>query len=423
MKKYAVIGGGPAGAVAAETLRKLDEESEMTVVTDERYPFYRREHIAGLISGDETEEGLFEKGKDFYERIDARLVTGRVIGVFTGKNQLALSDGSRIGYDSLLIASGAKPVLLHSQGAELEGVSTLYTLDVVKKVSNLVTQANKVLVVGGGTVAMKLVPMLRRIGLNVWLIEKADRLWPAMFDKKASEIVENRLKHEGVEVLLNEEVIELKGGYGKIESVSLKSQRTLPCDLLLLTMGIQPNIDFLNGSGIEVDLGVVVDRHLRTNIANIYAAGDVAQVPDPLYEAPVLHPTWAYAEEQGEIAAYNMAGLEREYQGAVPLFSLSLYGIGIVTAGITQPQANFQELSRFSPYEGLYRKFVLRGNRLVGAILIGKGLDRKLLKPRVKKVLLNMADVGTTKADLLKEDFDFGLLVKQAENSLTPSSV
>ena len=411
MKKYAIIGNGPAGAVAAETLRKLDDESEITVVTSEPCSFYRREHIAGLISGDETEERLFEKGKDFYVKIGAELVTGRVIQVSSEKNQLTLDDRSSIRYDSLLIASGAKPISVPWPGMQLDGISTLYTLDDAKKVSKLVKEATDVLVIGGGTIAMKAVPILRGIGLKVSLIEKADRLWPAMFDKKASEIVENSLEEGGAEVLLNEEVVELEGKDGKIQSVRLKSQQTLRCDLFLITMGIRPNIDFLEGSGISVDQGVLVDHHLRTNVANVYAAGDVAQAPDPLFQAPVLHPTWGYAEEQGEIAAHNMAGVEREYQGAVPLFSMNVYDIGIVTAGVTQLRTNFEELSRFSLHESLYRKFLLQANRLLGLILMGKRLDRKLLKPQAKKAVLNMVDAGNSKTDLLKEGFDFNLLL------------
>lgn len=413
MKKYVIIGAGPAGAKAAETLRRLDEESRITVVTTERYPFYKRERIAGLISGEETEEGLFEKGRDFFEENGAVLLTDRVTQVSSEKNQLTLGGGSTINYDSLLVASGGKPILPNWPGIQFGGISTLYTLDDAKKVSKLVEEATNALVIGGGTIAMKVVPILRKLGLKVTLVEKASHLWPRTFDKKASEIVENSLGEGGAEVLLNEEGVELQGKDGKIRSVSLKSQRTLPCDLFLVTMGMQPRIDFLRGSGIALDLGVLVDHRLRTNVRNIYAAGDVAQAPDVLLRVPALHPTWAHAEEQGEIAAHNMAGVETEYEGAVPLFSVGVYGIGVVTAGITQPQPTFDEVSRFSPHESSYRKFVLQDNRLVGALVIGKGLDRKSLKRQLKKAVLNMVDVGTTKNDLLREDFEFNLLLKE----------
>jgi len=413
MKKYVIIGSGPAGATAAETIRKLDEKCKITVVTDEGYPFYKREHIAGLISGDETEEGLFERGKDFYEKIGAELIVGRVIQLSPRKNQLVLDNSSIIHYDSLLIASGGKPIKPPWPGVQLDGISTLYTLDDAKKVTKLVEEAKSAVIIGAGTIAMKAVPILRKTGLKVSLVEKADRLWPTMFDKRASEVVEHRIKEDGAEIILNEEVSEFTGAKDNVQTVRLKSQRTLTCDLVLLTMGIRPSVDFLKESGIQLDRGVVVNQHLQTNVPNVYAAGDVAQVPDPLFQVSALHPNWSYAEEQGEIAAYNMAGVEREYDGAVALFSMDVYDLGIVTAGITQTQGNFEELSRFSLHESLYRKLVLQGNRLVGAILIGKRLNRKLLKPQVKKAVMKTVDVKNYKADLLKEDFDFNIILKQ----------
>lgn len=167
---------------------------------------------------------------------------------------------------------------------------------------------------------------------------------------------------------------------------------------------------------IKLDRGVLVDKHLRTNIPDVYAAGDVAQVPDPLFKTHTLHPTWGYAEEQGEIAAYNMAGFEKDYEGAIPLFSMDVYNLGIVTAGITQPQGNFEELSRLSFHESLYRKFILQENRLIGALVIGKGLNRKLLKPLVKKAVLNMIKVDEhIKTDLLRKDFDFASVLSSYE--------
>jgi len=385
----------------------------MTVVTAEAYPYYKRERIAGLISGDETEESLFEKGKDFYQKIRAELVSRRVTGVSTEKNQLILDDDSTIDYDSLLIASGGKPIPLRSQGAELEGISALYTIDDAKRISKLVKEATNIVVVGGGTIAMKVVPIFRRIGLKATLVEKADGLWPTALDKKASEILESNLREDGAEVVLNEEIAELQGKGGRIQSVSLKSQRRLPCDLLLLTTGMRPSVDFLKRSAIRHDLGVPVDHHMRTNIPNVYAAGDVAQVPDPLLQAPALHPTWDYAEEQGEIAANNMVGVATEYEGAVPLFSLGLYDIGVLAAGISQPQADFEELSAFSPQASSYRRFLLQRGRLVGVTLIGKGLGTKTLKPQLKKALLKTVDVGASKTDLLKENFDFSSLLKE----------
>jgi NAD(P)H-nitrite reductase large subunit len=233
-----------------------------------------------------------------------------------------------------------------------------------------------------------------------------------MFDNKASSIVEKTIKENGTEILFNDEVIKFNGSNRKVNQVLLKSHHTISCDLVIVIIGIRPNIDFLKDSMITHDGGVFVDQYLRTNIPNVYAAGDVAQVPDPLFQKPTLHPTWGYAKEQGEIAAYNMAGFEKEYEGAVPLFSFNIHDLGVVTAGITRPHGNFEILSRFSLQEGIYRKFVLNENKLIGALIIGKKINRKQLKPLLKKAILKMVDVSARKTELLKDDFDFNSILK-----------
>lgn len=164
MKQYLIIGGGPAGTTAAETLRKLDADGKITIISDEGYSFYKREHIAGLISNDRTEAELFTKGKDFYKSIKVDFVKDHVSEVSVKENQIVLGNGSVFRYDSLLIASGGKPIVPSWPGIQLEGVSTLYTLDDAKKVTKLAKEARSVVVVGGGTIAMKVIPLLRKMG-------------------------------------------------------------------------------------------------------------------------------------------------------------------------------------------------------------------------------------------------------------------
>ena len=185
MRKYVIIGNGAAGATAAETIRKSDPHGVVIIVTDEEYPFYRREHIHHLISGEETEESLLEKGVDFHRKIGAELVNDQVIRVSSDENRLFLKRGSPIDYDVLLIASGGTPALPPWPNIQLEGISTLHTLDEAKKVSQWVREARTAVIVGAGTIAMKVAPQLRKMGLRVVLVEISDRLWPTMFDRRA----------------------------------------------------------------------------------------------------------------------------------------------------------------------------------------------------------------------------------------------
>lgn len=397
MKRYLIIGSGPAGATATETLWKLDGKEDITVISDEGYPYYRREHLARLISGDKSEEELFEKGKDFYKKMGVNFVGGTVLKVSSEQNQVTLTDGRTLDYDSLLIATGGKPIVPPWRGIQLEGVSTFYNLDDARRVTRLARKAKNVAVIGGGTIALKMIPHLRKIGINVSVVEKADRLWSETLDNKASKIIEERLRREGTELWFNEEVVELEGENARIKSVVLKNGQKLPCDLAIITVGIRPSIAFLEGSGVKTERGVLADQYLRTSIPNIFAAGDVTQTFDPILSEPRLHPSWSYAEEQGEIVAHNMAGSEREVQGVINLFSMGVYDLDIVTAGVTRSDQSFEELSRLSFHENVYRKFLLRENKLIGALIIGKNLNRSLLKQQIRQTILKNAELVLTK--------------------------
>ena len=158
MKRYLIIGSGPAGATATETLRKLDGRGEITVISDEGYPYYRREHLARLISGDKSEEELFEKGKDFYMKMGVNFVGGTLLKVSSKQNQVTLTDGRTLDYDSLLIATGGKPIVPPWKGIQLEGVSTFYTLDDARRMTRLARKAKNVVIIGGGTIALRDTP-------------------------------------------------------------------------------------------------------------------------------------------------------------------------------------------------------------------------------------------------------------------------
>jgi len=199
----------------------------------------------------------------------------------------------------------------------------------------------------------------------------------------------------------------------------LRNQQEIPCDLVIITIGMKPNIDFLKNSGILLDKGVIVDKFMRTNISNIYAAGDVAQTEDPLFDTPILHPTWGNAKKQGKIAAKNMIGNMTEYKGTIPIQTIKILGFRAISAGIAHSKNNFDEISWISFQNGFCRKFVINNNRLVGALLLGKDLNKKKLKPLIKKAVFNMVDVSRYKTKLLDEDFDLNKIITNKNHDLS----
>ncbi len=324
-----------------------------------------------------------------------------------------MNDETIINYDFLLIASGGSPYLLPWRGVDLDGVSTLYRLEEAKKVAKQACDAKDVVIIGGGSTAMKAIQNFKKIGLNISIIEKSSHLWPVGFDRKIARIVEKKIKENGIQIYLNEEVLEFKGENKKLTSVVLKSGREFPADLAVITIGIKPNIDFLIDSDINIDKGILVDMYMRTNIPNIFAAGDIAQIYDPIYEIPILHPTWENAKRQGKIAAKNLTGGTMKYKGTISIQTIKIFGFTAIAVGITHSKKNFDEISWVSFEKELCRKFILRNNHLIGVLILGKEIDKKVLKSLLKKAVSKKVNIARFRTFLLEENFDFNTIFNE----------
>ncbi len=385
----------------------MDSSGEISIISNEDYHFYKRSKIINLISASCSEDDLFLKNKKVYDDNSLKFIYDHVLKVNPGKKQILLKSGSNLNYDYLLIASGGSPIMIPWKGVDLEGVNTLYQLDDAKKVGEQVSNAKHVVIIGGGSIAMKAVSNFKKIGLDISIIEKSSHLWPIGFDRKVARIVEKKIKENGVHIYLNEEIVEFKGEEKKLTSVRLKSGKELPADIAVITIGMRPNIEFLLDSSIKVDKGVLVDMNMKTNNPNIFAAGDVAQIYDPLYDCPKLHPTWGNAKKQGKIAAVNMTGGDVKYKGTISIQSIKIFGFTAIAVGITHSKKNYDEISWVSFEKELCRKFILKDGYLVGALILGKNIDKKLLKPRLKEAVFNQLKLNKYKDLLFEEDIQF----------------
>ena len=415
VKKYVIIGGGPAGAVAAEKLRLLDPLSSISLVSTENYAFYKRKKIINLISSSCSVEDLFAKGDDFYEKLNINFYHGKVIKVDPDENQVILEDNSKLSYDFLLIASGGSPISLPLEGADLEGINTIYTIEDAKKVIEQVCNAKNAVIIGGGSIAMKLVKNFLKIGLKITIIEKSSHLWPIGFDRKISRIFEKEFIDRNIDLHFNDEVLKFNGKDGKLNSVTLKSSQEIPSDIAIITIGIRPNIDFLEGTKIVLEKGIIVDKFLRTSIPNIFAAGDVAQIEDPLYRKPMLHPTWQNAKKQGKIAAENMIGQNIGYKGTIPIQTIKGFGFQAIAAGITHSKKNYDEISYLSFQNKFCRKFVIDKDKLIGALILGRNINKKKIKPLIQKAVFKKANIKQYKSEMLNDNFDFNNLLEQTQ--------
>jgi len=394
-------------------LRGLDPKGEVSIISNENYQFYKRSKIISLVSANCSEDDLFLKGKTLYDEHNINFIHGHVDRVLPNSKQVLLKDGKIYSYDFLLIATGGSPLVFPWKGIDLKNVSTLYNLDDAKTVAEQVGKAKKVVVIGGGSIAMKVIQNFKKLGLEISIVEKSSHLWPIGFDRKIARIVEKRIKENGIQIYLNEEVVEFRGDNEKLTHVILKSGYEIAADIAIITIGTKPNIDFLNDTYVKVDQGVIVDSNLRTSVPSIFAAGDVAQIYDPLYNIPMLHTTWGNAKKQGRIAAINMTGGNMKYKGVIPIQTIKIFGFKAIAVGITHSKKNYDEISWVSFEKEQCRKFVLRNNKLIGALVLGKDINKKILKSLLKKVVSKQVDMSHISSQFFEENLDFETLFNE----------
>jgi len=234
-------------------------------------------------------------------------------------------------------------------------------------------------VVGGGLIGLKTTEALMARSIRVTVVELADRILSISFDRTASRLAETILRREGAEIRTGTSVEEIVGKDGRVDHAVLRDGDRVTCDLVVFAIGVRPNIGLIpQGAGIKVNRGIVVDRQMRTSAPHVYAAGDCSEAYDMLLGINRPIAIWPNAYAQGYVAGYNMAGAEKEYAGGFPMNSVEVCGVPTISVGLTDPQEDkesYEVMDYCDRETPVYKKLVLRGNRLVGAICVGN-IDR-----------------------------------------------
>ncbi|MGC9003989.1 MAG: NAD(P)/FAD-dependent oxidoreductase [bacterium] len=402
MNRYLIIGSGPAALSAIEMIRKRDLTSEILLLSEEPYPPYSRPLISYLLAGKIEEERVFYKGKDFYEKNNVKALLGeRAVELDTKEGVVRTSGGKAFAFDKLLIATGGKPIVPSIEGRELKGIFTFTKLDDVKGIGRYLgeEEVEKAVVIGGGLIGLKAMEALMEWGLKITIVELADRILGLTLDRKASSIVRSELERNGVRVITGNTAQELRGR-GRIEEVMLRSGEVIPADILIFAIGVRPAVEFLSDSGIAVGRGVIVNEKMETNIPNIYAAGDVAEINNILTNSKQVIAIWPNASEGGIVAGANMLGEEMVFRGGFPMNSVEICGIPTISMGITEPEGNDCEVL-IKEENGAYKKIVIREGKIIGAVFVGDiervGIYCGLMKEGM--------DVSSFKDRLLEDDF------------------
>lgn len=307
MTRYVIIGAGVTAIAAGEAIRGLDARAEITLICDDPSGYYSRPGLAYFLSGEVQEKQLFPYQAADYQPLAASFVHAQATRIFPAEKRVELNTAASISYDRLLIATGAQSVPLPTAGANLDGV---YKLDHLQDARQLIASAKRgrtAVVTGGGITALELAEGLAARHVQVHYVLRGERYWPGVLDPSESKMIEDRLRREGIRLHHRLEVTEIMGQQGKVSGVKLSSGEQLRCDLLAYAIGIAPRIALAQQAGITCERGILVDQYLQTNLPDIYAAGDVAQVYDPASGKYVLDSLWPLAREQGRAAGRNMA--------------------------------------------------------------------------------------------------------------------
>lgn len=389
--KHLIIGAGPSGVIAAETLRKLQPEASVTIVGDEAEPPYSRMALPYLLIRKVGEEGTYlRKNAGHYDRLRIDVKRDRVTGVDTTGRKVQLAGGGALAYDKLLLATGSRPVSPPIPGMALPGIYPCWTLTDARHIARGAVPGAKVVLMGAGFIGCIILEALAKRGVDLTVVEMADRMVPRMMNNIAGNLIKRWCEQKGVHVHTSTRVVAIEPGTGgRRFAVRLDGGTVLAADLIISATGVKPNVEFLEGSGVKTDHGILIDRQMQTSNPDVYAAGDVAQGLDfstGEYSVQAIQPT---AADHGQLAARNMGGRRGAiHRGSVNMNVLDTLGLISSSFGLWMGAKDGESTELCDPGRYRYLNLQFEDDVLVGATSLGLtehvGVLRGLIQTRTR---------------------------------------
>lgn len=371
MKKYLIIGNGVSGTTAAEFIRKQDIKGKITIVTEEALPFYYRIRLNEYISADISEQTLAAKKQQWFKDndIDLKLRT-RIVEAEPQQKVVVSENNQKFYYDLLLIATGSHSFVPAIKGYDLTGVFTLRTIKDAHEISVFAKKTDNVVLIGGGLLGLETGYALRKLGKKVTVVESFPRLLPRQLDVDGAFRLQQILEEMGFSFRIGAKILEIIGDNQITKGVLFEGGEVLAADIIIISAGVRSNLELADALGLEYNKGIKVDEHMRTTMADIYSAGDVAEFKETVYGI------WPAAMEQGKIAGINMSGGNIIYKGTTMANTLKVVGIDLASAGDIDLENKFE--SKIVKDKKTYKKIVINNDRIIGCIMLGdkKGLNR-----------------------------------------------
>ncbi len=425
--EYIIVGNSAAAVGAIESIRKVDQKSNLTVVSNEPEHVYSRPLIAHYLAGDVKEDRMPYRPEDFYKKHRVNLMPERTVTeVDPLAEQICLEDGSRLKYDHLLLTTGSRVNAPPIAGCEdYDGGGIFQTYEDARQIIARLRKGNRAVVIGAGLIGLRAAYGLQEAGANVTLIELLPRIASRVLDQKSSEMVRRSLEAGGINVLTSCAVQEITGNSSEgVTGITLKSGEKIDCDLVIIATGVAPNTTLAENTLIEVNMGIVVNPYFQTSLSNIFAAGDVAETHDIPRQSGMVNANWPNAYEQGRYAGLCMAGEMKRYPGSVGMNAVSFFNMPVISMGLFDPESEEIEgaeiKERISEKNNIYQKLVFKDNRLKGAILIGDISYAGAINDLIREQNL----VGIIKDSVLEEKYQlYDYLRKKREADVEGTAI
>jgi len=423
--RHVVIGGGTAGMNAIRTIREEEAaRSEITLVSAEKpysrmvLPYYLDRSIAESHVFTATPRVLADWG------VKAHL--GRRVTALDAKaNACTLDDGTTLEYDDCLIATGSSAVRAPVPGADGRGVHSFWTLDEARAVLAEIARGSHVVMVGAGFIAFTILNSILALGAKLTIVEMEPRILPRMIDDAGATLVEGWLAKHGVAIRTGARLAKIEDAKGR-KRLRFAAGGDIVCDVVIMATGIKTNLEWLKGSGVTINRGVIVDDHLRSSVPNVYAAGDIAEGRDLITGEPAVHAIEPTAQEHGWVAGANMAGKDVRYRGSLIINIVEVCHLDVASFGAWD-EAKAEAASGVKPDRPAYRKLLWRGDRLTGAIILGPSSDIWTTNDvgMLKGLVQSGVSLARFKAYLKRNPFDIkpAFIASKTTSALLPETI
>ena len=347
MSHVVIIGNGVSGVTAARHIRKKNSAIKITIVSAETDYFYSRTALMYIYMGHMTFENTQPYEPKFWKENRIELKRGYVNSIDYDSKLLQFDGGDSMNYDSLILATGSKSNKFGWKGQELLGVQGLYSYQDLELLEKNSKDAKRAVIVGGGLIGIELAEMLLTRGVQVTFLIREERFWNGELPDEESELITRHIYEHGIDLRKSTELDEIiSGPDGRVEKIRTKDGESIECQIVGLTVGVNPNIDFLKGSQLELDRGVLVNRYLETNISNVYAVGDCAQFKDPVVGREAIEQVWYTGKIMGETVASTITGYKLKYNpghwfNSARFFDIEYQTYGRVSSKLNEGEANF----------------------------------------------------------------------------------